>query len=54
MDERYEAPSLAVIGEITQLTAGGDQGGIDQSDGNGSAPLPPPSDARLKHRIGAL
>jgi hypothetical protein len=53
MVDSYEAPALTVLGEVAELTEGGSSGGADQTDGNGSAPLPP-SDGRLKRAIRAL
>ena len=54
MDERYEAPSLIVIGEIAQLTAGSESGVPDQNDGAGSQLGGGGSDVRLKRDIRPL
>jgi hypothetical protein len=51
--ESYEAPTLAVLGSIGELTEGASAGTPDVADGGGST-QPDFSDIRLKRDVEAL
>jgi hypothetical protein len=51
--ERYETPSVTILGDVADLTDGSTSGDPDSADGVGSTE-PVPSDVRLKRDVRAL